>query len=79
MVVKEMVSGNVYIIQIMHITGSSLETMPSTESTEDVPLVDKQEQHNSNEDEVSDQSKTNRWDALGLKPKNKEENLWSWT
>ena len=76
MVVKEMVSGNVHTIQIMHnITDSSLETMPPAKSMEDVPLVDKQEQHNNNEDEVSDQSKTNSWDALGLLPKNKEENL----
>ena len=74
MVVKEMVSGNVYIIQIMNnITGSSLGTMPHTESLADVPLADGQEQHN-NEDEVSDQSKsTNWWDTLGLLSKNKEE------
>ena len=74
MVVKEMVSGNVYTIQIMpNITGSSLGTMPPTESLGDIPLADGQEQHNNNEDEVSDQSKSNNWwDALGLLTKSKE-------
>ena len=75
MVVKEMVSGNVYTIQIMpNITGSSLGTMPPTESLGDIPLADGQEQHNNDEDEVSDQSKSNNWwDALGLLTKSKEE------
>ena len=76
MVVKEMVSGNVYTIQIMHnITGSSLGTMPPIESLGDVPLADGQEQHNNNEDQVSDQSKSNNWrDALEFLTTNKEEN-----
>ena len=74
MVVKEIVSENVYTIQITkNITGSSLGTMPPTESLVDVPLADGQEQHN-NEDEVSDQSKsTNWWDTMGLLSKHKEE------
>ena len=76
MVVKEMVSGNVYSIEVMNtITGSSLGKMPPTDSLVDVPLAEEQEQHNK-EYEVTDQGKsTNWWDALGLLNKNNDRHV----
>ena len=77
MVVKKIVSGNAYTIQIMHnITGSSLGTMPPTKLLADVSLANGQEQHNNNQGDVSDESKSNNWlDALVLFAKNKEEKV----
>ena len=39
-----------------NITGSSLRTIPPTESLEDIPPADGQEQHNNDEDEVSERA-----------------------
>ena len=76
MVVKKIVSGNAYTIQIMYniinITGFSLGTMPPTGLLADVPLANGQEQHNNSEGDVSDQSKSNNWcDTLLSLTKNK--------